>query len=71
VIKEVKMKMKSKVKAAGVGAGITTILATALVSILASFGVVLPLEVAVGIVGAIVTLVSVIAGYYRIERVPG
>lgn len=62
-------KMFSKVKAAGVGGGITAIVATVLVMVLKSFGIEVDEGTAVALAGALITIVSVAAGWFRIERV--
>ncbi len=61
--------MFSKVKAAGVGAGSATILAMILIAVLKSFGVELDQQTALLLAGALITIATIVAGWFKIERV--
>lgn len=59
----------SKVKAGTAAGGLAVVIATFLVSILASFGVDIPLEILVGVVGAVIVIAQFVASFFKKELV--
>ncbi len=59
----------SKVKNSTQASGFATVLGTAVVAGLGAFGVEVPVEAAVGIVGVVITVVNLVAGYRTHELV--